>query len=747
MADPILNIYQGETVNYTDTTVGDPATYSWSLPGGIPNSSTGPNPSVVYNNIGTYPVSLTVTDIYSVTRTTTKSGIIQVSAAPWGVSFTISPSASFYYMGQEINLVNTSIGSPSYAEWTFPDGGGITSGITFSYKASVGPLKYEDWEILTGSHSGVPGTLYTEPVTLYQSSAFALGSATNNITIKKIGPYESYSYLMDYILGDGNNAGSIYSLPRGSYQRTWDGVSATGPSGIGLRFTYATEPGPMFNDYYNPVTKPNQEAIFLIECEPGFLGAWNNLGPTGPYYPHVDTENFKVYGRAYSPFNTINGSYVGGMQGLGNYLMLNGQMAGPNIMIGSYTTPAIPNVPPTVFNPEFFMSTDGFTTITNPESACLLSIFIGPNLQQTFPCIIPKTTIEKLLEHPNRLPTPSSGHLLDPPTIGMVTSADINIQNLSIYNFGSKTYFNTTYFNTISAFGSFRSSIGKYPCVPSQWGLAPGIPSPTPVYGLTGAINGYDSSQRPFGLNVNVDYGGPSYKVEVFFGYSFAHRGAPIHKTFTPISIDPQKGPGPLYASAFGNDFIPGASGIVQSSWIYAQDTQYGPGIASYINAYINDPKLGIPGGTGALIAKAIPEFTLPTPFSDNPDGATGPGGGSTGGYGLSIEILDPQIRAVTFSELYGEFFSSGAYQPFSTIDNTVIGVVPKGLLNTPMTFDIGSFTGQPSPYMDPGMTEYSPFSWLSISSRMEPLASGAFSIFPNPFPGRSGIQFGKELN
>lgn len=747
MTDPILNIYQGETVNYTNTTIGDSAAYSWSFPGGIPASSTGANPSVVYNNIGTYPVSLTVTDLHGVSRTTNRDGIINVSSAPWDVSFTISPVSSFYLMGQEINLVNTSIGTPTYSEWTFPEGGGITSGITFAYKENVGPLRYENWEVLTGSHSGLPGVSYTSPVNLFQSSPFAIGSESKSISIKKIGPYESYNYRINYNINDGNNAGGIYSQPRGSYQRTWDGTQVSGPSGIGLNFTYATENSPAINGYYKPIVRPNREAIFLIECKSDFLSSWDNTGQTGPYYPHVDTEIFKVYGRAYAPFNTINGSYVGSVSPLGDYLVANGQNPGPNIKTGAYTTPALPNIPPVVSNPDFFMASDGFTTANNQESACLLSVFANPDLQQTMPCIIPKVTIEKLLQHPDRLPTPSPTSLFDLPTIGMVTSVDLNIQNYSPYNFGAKTYFDTTYYNTISSFGLLRTSIGKYPCVPSQYGLAPSTSSPFEVIGLTGSISGYDSDQRPFGLNIRVDYEMTSFNVEVFFGYSTEHMTAPIHKTFTPLSIDPLNGTGPLYASAYGNDAPPDLGESSQSSWIYAQDTQYGLGIASYINAYLDDVNLGIPGGTGALIAKAVPEFTLPQPFSDNPDGSTGPLSGSTGGYGLSIEILDPSIREVTFSEIYGTFFQSGSYMPFSSVDSSPVGSTTEGLLNTPMTFDVGSFYGTSPSYMDIGVVQQSPYSWLGISSRMVPLGSGVFSLRESDFPGYSGIQFGEDLN
>lgn len=51
----------GETVNFVDhSVVGDSAQYLWSFPGGTPSSSTEKYPSIVYNGIGIYDVSLIV---------------------------------------------------------------------------------------------------------------------------------------------------------------------------------------------------------------------------------------------------------------------------------------------------------------------------------------------------------------------------------------------------------------------------------------------------------------------------------------------------------------------------------------------------------------------------------------------------------------------------------------------------------------------------------------------------------------
>ncbi len=57
------NIMQGETVNFTDLSAGDPTTWEWTFEGGTPNTSTDQNPQdILYEEGGAYNVSLTVTN-------------------------------------------------------------------------------------------------------------------------------------------------------------------------------------------------------------------------------------------------------------------------------------------------------------------------------------------------------------------------------------------------------------------------------------------------------------------------------------------------------------------------------------------------------------------------------------------------------------------------------------------------------------------------------------------------------------
>ena len=59
------NLKQGDLVNFTDSTIGFPLTWSWTFEGGVPNTSNQKNPeNIKYNNLGEFSVTLVVTNAY-----------------------------------------------------------------------------------------------------------------------------------------------------------------------------------------------------------------------------------------------------------------------------------------------------------------------------------------------------------------------------------------------------------------------------------------------------------------------------------------------------------------------------------------------------------------------------------------------------------------------------------------------------------------------------------------------------------
>ncbi len=70
-----------DTVQFTDTSSGQPTSWSWSFQNGNPATSTSQNPVVVYNTAGTYSVSLTATNSIG-SNSLTKSNYIVVNPNP-----------------------------------------------------------------------------------------------------------------------------------------------------------------------------------------------------------------------------------------------------------------------------------------------------------------------------------------------------------------------------------------------------------------------------------------------------------------------------------------------------------------------------------------------------------------------------------------------------------------------------------------------------------------------------------------
>jgi vibriolysin len=109
-----LNI--GSSVTFTDTSLENPTSWSWTFPGGTPGTSTAKDPTVQYNTVGTFDVTLVVANPQG-SDTETKVGYIMVSnriyCSSWGES-----QVDEYIGGVTVeNLENTSGPSP-YSDFT-----------------------------------------------------------------------------------------------------------------------------------------------------------------------------------------------------------------------------------------------------------------------------------------------------------------------------------------------------------------------------------------------------------------------------------------------------------------------------------------------------------------------------------------------------------------------------------------------------------------------------------------------------
>lgn len=101
------------SVNFINNSTSNVQTFAWSFPGGTPNTSNLPNPTVVYPNPGTYDVTLTVTNPQG-SNQLQKLNFISVSANA-NANYSVNTN------GMVANFDNGSSFASSYL-WNFGDG-------------------------------------------------------------------------------------------------------------------------------------------------------------------------------------------------------------------------------------------------------------------------------------------------------------------------------------------------------------------------------------------------------------------------------------------------------------------------------------------------------------------------------------------------------------------------------------------------------------------------------------------------
>ena len=206
------SICAGQSVNFTDLSLGTITEWEWTFPGGSPTTSATQNPVVTYVNAGTYDVTLTVSDGVN-DETVTFTNYITVNALPAIPTITPSGSTSIC-AGSSVNLTSS---YPSGNVWS-----------TTETSASISVNS-------TGGYS----------VTYTDGNGCSSTSATTNVTVNPV-PTISMGTVVDPSVC-GTATGSIQVLGSGSGIVNWTGT-ATGNSGtITLPYTISSVAAGAYN--------------------------------------------------------------------------------------------------------------------------------------------------------------------------------------------------------------------------------------------------------------------------------------------------------------------------------------------------------------------------------------------------------------------------------------------------------------------------------------------------------------------
>ncbi|MCK9399648.1 MAG: PKD domain-containing protein [Bacteroidales bacterium] len=132
----------GNTVTFTDNTNCNPTSWSWSFPGGTPSSSTVQNPTVTYNTVGTYSVTLVATNA-SGSDTELKTNYITVNAVQINYCASQGSNYSYEWIGQvAFNSFINSSGAAGYTNFTnltvpMTAGGNVAVTLTPAFSGST----------------------------------------------------------------------------------------------------------------------------------------------------------------------------------------------------------------------------------------------------------------------------------------------------------------------------------------------------------------------------------------------------------------------------------------------------------------------------------------------------------------------------------------------------------------------------------------------------------------------------------
>jgi PKD repeat protein len=179
------SVMMGDTIVFTDASSGNPSQWSWSFPGGLPDTSNLQHPSVVYPQSGVYDVVLTVSNS-SNTDTETKTAYIIVADNQLTVCDTLrwplSGTPVLYYDALEGYPCGTNVyGDLAKAEF-FPntDTSNELSGALLWFGAAAGSGSFH---LAVWDNSGTNGTPGATPLATTQVN---IASVINDVAQNRL---------------------------------------------------------------------------------------------------------------------------------------------------------------------------------------------------------------------------------------------------------------------------------------------------------------------------------------------------------------------------------------------------------------------------------------------------------------------------------------------------------------------------------------------------------------------------------
>ena len=198
----------GQTVQFADTTPGDPTSWQWTFGDGATSSAK--NPAHAFATTGSYTVALVAT-----TPAGTKLGNKTITVANMSVldaSFSFSPASPV--SGQSVQFTDTSAGTPTAWSWNFGDGGTSTAQNP-SHTYTTAGIRTVTLTVTNASGSSSETRTVTVTTALSASFTFTPASPTTGQTIQFTDTSAGTPTAWAWNFGDG--AGSSLQNPSHGY--------------------------------------------------------------------------------------------------------------------------------------------------------------------------------------------------------------------------------------------------------------------------------------------------------------------------------------------------------------------------------------------------------------------------------------------------------------------------------------------------------------------------------------------------
>lgn len=259
---PVTTILPGAGIQFFDESTGVPSTYAWEFEGGTPHLSSQQNPTIVFEDEGTYTVYLTVTNDFG-TDTETKTDYIVVTStpAPWVL---FSADQTYICNSGVVNFTDETLYSPTTWSWEFtPATVTFVEGTTQNSqnpKVQFNEPGYYDVKLTTTNANGM-GTntledmIFVEGIALNFSDDFETGEpgsfilSSNSRAKVKVDKRSAAGGLYSLHFQGGGQTGGWSGGPTNTTpEQAWTAnvnfhgfaencaVDATGVAGVGLTF-------------------------------------------------------------------------------------------------------------------------------------------------------------------------------------------------------------------------------------------------------------------------------------------------------------------------------------------------------------------------------------------------------------------------------------------------------------------------------------------------------------------------------